>query len=369
VMYRWFNQHLKLGVEEPIVENDIEPLSREEMTVWNEQHPKPEGGEEYERSLLRWITEDSNRQMAALVPTDEGSLAEYRGTVGGAWDVMVGRSLPKPGAIEATQRKDADQGTWTLSTFLLRHAVLDKTETKVEEVPAVMLMPKAWNNRVVIWVDQQGKQGLFTPQGTPRAAVEKLLSAGSAVVGLDLLGQGEFTADGQPLAKQRLQYPREEPWKQYAGYTFGYNHPLFSQRVHDILSAISFARDMGPDRVRVDLVGLGGAGHWVAAARAQAGAVVERAAIDTGGFRFAKVSAIDDTDFVPGAAKYLDLPGLLALSAPGKLWLAGEGDDSAVVRQVYQAAGSADQLTIADGSRHDDETAAAEWLLPPGRSR
>ena len=79
--------------------------------------------------------------------------------------------------------------------FLLRH------EARGEEVPAVMLMPNAWNDRVVIWVDQQGKQGLFTPQGAPRPAVEKLLSAGSAVVGIDLLGQGEFTTDGQPLAK------------------------------------------------------------------------------------------------------------------------------------------------------------------------
>ena len=41
VMYQWFNKHLKLGFQEPIVEEDFEPLSVEEMTVWDEEHPKP----------------------------------------------------------------------------------------------------------------------------------------------------------------------------------------------------------------------------------------------------------------------------------------------------------------------------------------
>ena len=235
-----------------------------------------------------------------------------------------------------------------------------------------MLKPREWNNRVVIWVDKHGKQGLFTPEGTPRPAVCKLLTGGIAVLGLDLLGQGEFTADGQPLATQRLQPLDEEPWKQYAeklwgkyaGFTFGYNYSLFSKRVHDILSAIAFARDMAPDQVRVDLVGLGGAGHWIAGARAQAGTIVERTAIDTGGFRFASVSAFDDPDFVPGAVTYLDLPGLIALSVPGKLWLAGENDDPSVVRQTYQAAGTAERITIAADDIPDHEMAAVVWLLP-----
>ena len=48
---------------------------------------------------------------------------------------------------------------------------------------------------------------------------------------------------------------------------FGYNYPLFAQRVHDVLSLVSFARNtLGA--AKVHLVGLGGAGHWVLAARA-----------------------------------------------------------------------------------------------------
>ncbi len=371
VMYPWFNQHLKLGWEEPIVEADFTPLSQQEMTVWNQQHPQPAGGADYERSLLRWITADSNQTMAALVPTDKASWAEYRKIIGGAWDILIGRSLPQQGAVKAIRPREKNHNDWTRTTFLLSHAA------QGEEVPALMLMPNPWNKQVVIWSDQRGKQGLFTSPGTPRPAVRKLLSAGTAVLGLDLLGQGEFTPNGQPSTKQRLQTLDEQPWKDYvafpwskfAGFTFGYNHSLFSQRVHDILSAIAFARDLAPDKVRIALVGLGGAGHWVTAAHTQAGTFVERAAIDTQGFRFASVEAFDDPDFVPGAVKYLDLPGLIALSAPGKLWLTDAGNDLRVIRQAYQAAGSIDQLTLAKGSLSEHEMAIAEWLLGPSTSR
>ena len=38
------------------------------------------------------------------------------------------------------------------------------------------------------------------------------------------------------------------------------------------------------------------------------------------------MSAIHDPDFLPGGAKYDDLPGMLAVAAPAPLFLAGEGD-------------------------------------------
>ena len=112
------------------------------------------------------------------------------------------------------------------------------------------------------------------------------------------------------------------------------------------------------------LVGLNGAGHWVAAARAQAGEAVDRAVVDTAGFRFANLTAFDDPAFLPGGAKYLDLPGILALSAPGELWLAGEGADApAVVAAAYRAAGSPEKLTVFDGEPSRRQSAALAWLM------
>lgn len=69
VMYAWFNKHLKLGLEEPIVEEDFRPLSVAEMSVWDARHPTPPSGCDFERSLLQRMTDDSRRQMEALCPT------------------------------------------------------------------------------------------------------------------------------------------------------------------------------------------------------------------------------------------------------------------------------------------------------------
>lgn len=74
----------------------------------------------------------------------------------------------------------------------------------------------------------------------------------------------------------------------------------------------------------LDVVGLAGAGPWVAAARAQAGAAISRAAIETGGFRFGKLLDLYDVNLLPGGAKYGDLPGMIALGGDEHLFLMGE---------------------------------------------
>ena len=68
VMYQWINKHFKLGLEEPVVEEDFKPLTIAEMSVWDKEHPRPPGGPKHERALLQWMTDDSAKQMAALVP-------------------------------------------------------------------------------------------------------------------------------------------------------------------------------------------------------------------------------------------------------------------------------------------------------------
>ena len=357
VMYHWMNKHLKLGLPEPIIEEDFKPLLMAEMSVWNESHPKPPSGAAYERSLLKWMTEDSLRAIGALVPKDAGSLAQYREVVGGAIDILIGRNVPPAGAIEAVKRQATDAGPLRIGRVLLRY------KAEGEEVPAIVLEPKSWNKQAVVWIGKQGKQSLLDSNGNPREPIRRLLASGMAVIGIDLLGQGEFTPDGSPVAKGRINEGKRGAWSKYAGYTFGYNYPLFAQRAHDILSAVSFAR-YGLGAQRVHLVGLGGAGHWVLAARAQAGAAIDRAVADTDGFRFSKLAALDDPDFLPGGVKYLDLPGIAALSAPQPLWLGGEGAEAPpVVAAAYRAAGAAGALTSSGADASQRETAALEWLL------
>jgi hypothetical protein len=236
----------------------------------------------------------------------------------------------------------------------------------------------------VIWISRQGKSGLYAGDGSLKGAVRTLLDGGATVIGVDLLYQGEFLADGRPIKRQRS-LPDEEG---YAGWTYCYNLPLFARRVHDVLAVVAFVKEKGdrnllPERPagcfaqkvpvpffpeEVDLVGLKGAGHWVVAAAAQSPGTVARAAVDTSGFRFAQLTDAYDVDFLPGAAKYGDLPALLALAAPARLWLAGEGNQAPPVTTAAFAAGVRENLTLFSGESRDTEAAAVEWLLSQGCS-
>jgi dienelactone hydrolase len=356
VMYHWFNKHLKLGLSEPILEEDYKPLTVDEMTVWNESHPKPLGDGDFERSLLKTMTQDSERQIAALAPRDSTTLAKFREVLGGGIDVVIGRRLPAADALEYEPTREDKKSDYTEFGALVRNV------PEEEELPLVMLHPKNWNKRVVIWIDEAGKAGLYGADDQPLPAVRKLLDSGAAVLGVDLVYQGEFLADGKPLtAPRRVANPRE-----FAGYTLGYNSALFAQRVHDILSVVSFCRGYAGEKPKVDIVGFGAAGAWAAAARAQAGSAIARAAIDTDGFRFAGLRTINDLSFLPGGAKYGDLPGMLALGAPGELWLAGEGASGPeLVSAAYAAEGAKGQLQTFDGPGDKKIAAAVEWLSRP----
>ena len=186
----------------------------------------------------------------------------------------------------------------------------------------------------------------------------KLVQGGAMVIGADLLFQG-----GEPVKQTRVvENPRE-----FAGYTFGYNHALFAQRTHDVLSIVSLLRKTKPGSqpsVKTAAVaGWGDAGPIVAAARAVAGEAIDRAAVDTGGFRFGKLLDYRHPMFLPGGAKYLDLPGMIALAAPQPLWLAGEGKEPEIVAAAYRGAPKADALATYTGDGAEKEASAVQWLL------
>ena len=139
---------------------------------------------------------------------------------------------------------------------------------------------------------------------------------------------------------------------------------MFARRVHDILAVIALVKRNDVKPHEIDVVGPNGAGPLVAAAVAQAQGTVTRAAINTEGFRFADLKDVYDVNFMPGAAKYDDLPGLLALSAPTRLWLAGEGKEAPpIVSTAFIAAGGLENLTTFSGESRDVAKAAVEWLL------
>ncbi|MFA6543131.1 MAG: hypothetical protein WCS99_01815 [Limisphaerales bacterium] len=348
--YTWVNQHFQLGLKSPVIERDYERLKREQLTVWDSSHPAPKADDaDFERRLLRWLHTDAEKQLNAAA----ASPGAFRQLAGNGVEAILGRTLATAGKVEWQLKHKTDRGGYVEMTGLLRN------ETHGEELPVAWLYPKKWSGRAVVWLDDSGKAALFNADGSVKPEVKKLVDAGATVLGADLFFQGEFTKDGQPAKQNRLvANPRE-----FAGYTYGYNHPLFAQRVHDVLTLVKYLRSYDAPQhqkpASVDVAGFGRAGPVVAAARAVAREGIDRAAVDTGGFRFGKLLDYRDANFLPGGAKYGDVPGLLALGAPGKLWLAGEGASAPdLAKKLYGAANA--PITV---SAKSDRAAAAQWLL------
>ena len=353
-MYSWFNKHLKLGLQEPVVEEDFEMLTAEENSVWNDQHPQPEGGDDYERALLKDLATASDKQIASLTPSDADSLQKFREVVGGAFQGIIGRGVPDYGDIKRTKVDKQER-----NGFLYFEDIVH-LDSKGEELPVISLFPTGtkWNSDVVIWIDGRGKQGLFTESGDARNEVVRLLDAGASIVSADLFDQGEFLGSGEPRTQQQVvKNPREA-----AAYTFCYNDTLFVRRVHDVLTLISWVGNDEHEPKRLNLIGTNGAGPIVAAARIVAGGSVNKLAVDTQGFRFGDLTSYRHPDFLVGAVKYGDLPALLALSAPHPLWIGGEkGSTPKVVTSAYAAADAAKAVASSDQQNAVD--AAVIWLL------
>jgi hypothetical protein len=71
-----------------------------------------------------------------------------------------------------------------------------------------------------------------------------------------------------------------------------------------------------------------------------------------------------DASFLPGGAKYGDLPGLLSLAAPTRMWMAGETTDSAAIaKAAYAASGNSDSISFASIDSDDAQRAAIEWII------
>jgi hypothetical protein len=350
-MYGWMNKYLGLGLDDPIVADDYVPLTREETSVWDAAHPKPASGEAEERRVTSWWSSAAERQMADLRPRDGASLDRYREVVGGAVAVMVNRGVPSADDIVV----DADSALLANGVYV-RHGLLKQSRWG-ELTPFVELRPAQSTGAVTVWLNPGGTVGVLGTDGQASTAIAPLLQAGVTVVGIDVFGTGAFATGGAPVRNRLVD------GTPFAPYTYGYNSPLVIQRTHDVLAALRYARSTATRTV--SLVGLGAeAGTWAALARAAAPSLLDRAAIDTGGFRFATVNAIDDPAFLPGGAKYDDLPGFLALAAPSPLWLAGEGPKPpAVVAASYAATGSPKALTLSRATAAKAADDAVKWLL------
>lgn len=359
-IYAWFNKYFGLGLADAqLVEREYTVLNRDQLTVWDAAHPAPAGGPDFERKLLRWWHDDAQHQFA-------DSTKRFREIAGPAWKAIIGRTLENAGDVAWEERKELTREFSTGQKNYRLHAGILRNTTYGEELPAFIVEGSQFseisnNAPRVVWLDEAGKRSVFTSDGAGlRAEVRAIADAGGAILAIDCFSQGEFLPGDAPVTQtRRVSNPRE-----FAAFTFGYNRALFSQRVHDTLTAIRYFVTR-PHRTPfpTQLVAFGMAGPIAAAARAVAGDAVEGAVIDTNGFEFADVTQIQDPNFLPAAAKYGGVAGLLALAAPGRSCVVHKGPDAPeLARASYvniQAGHGLVHMPPSDSVR----SAAIEWLL------
>lgn len=333
-MYAFFNRHFDLGFEEPIEERPYRPLTRQEATVWNETHPAPSGdqvGDAHETKLLSMATADSQRQMQSIVENLGADPDPFQTVVGGGWNTILARSLDQVGPVRAEPVDASEQADGPQLVQLVR-------VNNGERVKVQRFAPASKSHGTVVLVTDKGLSELQS--GTEWVErVDRWVDAGYSVLAADLLFQ-----DDPELQSQAMWYQPngDQGWKRFSGYTFGYNHSLFAKRVHDVLTMVAHARDGGDSPVY--LVGVGTvAGPIALATRTQAADAVAKTLVGLKGFRFQQLQRHDDPMFVPGAVKYLDVDGLLALCAPAEVHvLAGEDERFPVADRFFTASKNPD---------------------------
>ena len=339
-MFNWFNRYLGLEQAEPVKQTDFEPLTREQMSVYTDEHPLPDDALTTDK-LREVMTAEAQASFAALVPENKEALAEYRNVIGTAVRVMLDDGVPAGNSVESSHVEGSQVGgTNLMKGYCGRNKQGDK-------VPFVVLVKDNFNGELVLWIDGAGKSALFDADGQPKAAVRKLVDSGKGVVGIDLLMTGE-AVPGEEQNERKVE-------EGFPGYTFCYNRPLLAERVRDVLTvlAASLAR---PEIRSVRLVATGEAGPVGALACAVAGTKFASATIDLQGFSFADVSDANDPNLLPGALKYGDIAGLTALAAPLDLTLYGAEGDLSALSKVYEVGGG--KLTLKEGALSADDVAS-----------
>jgi len=342
MMYEFFNDYLKLGKKSPIREEDFWPVPPAELSVFDRKHPLPKDAVD-SNVLRRYLTKISEEQFEKLLPKDSKWLKKYRELVGAAARVMLDRGVPTADEFE---NEPPVKAIFPGEISMVKG--IAKRKAGGDAVPYIRLISqKNYNGQCVLWVDNAGKQHLFSKDGEPNRQVKKYLNAGFEVVSLDCL----YTGEQRPSDRK--------PWKidhVYQGFTHGYNRPLLSNRVRDILTMIGYLKHKQNVQT-IHLLGTGKAGVWVLMARAMAGDAIAQTVVSIEGRGFESVYDFSDPLFLPGALKYGGLGGLAALAAPAPLTIGGIRNlklkEKQPLIQVYRVAGGS--LNLIDRPLNEDD--------------
>ncbi|MFO0939264.1 MAG: acetylxylan esterase [Pirellulales bacterium] len=134
-MYGWINDHFGLGYKKPILETEFKRLTPKEQTVFDADHPKPEGGEAFERKLMKQWADIVNAQMKGQLQGDKQQNAQLAQTLKDGWRVVLGLTTGTAKQTQAATLADG-AGNDTAITIKVGDKVMNY-QPKDDEQPLV----------------------------------------------------------------------------------------------------------------------------------------------------------------------------------------------------------------------------------------
>ena len=307
-MYDWVNQHFDLGYDTPILERDFDLLGPEELSVWDEQHPHPPQGEEFERELLQLWSEIVDAQLTGLLQGDVQQVQQLMEVLEDGWRVCLGLTA-LPAEVEVTAGEHGDQEIVFSAAPLANWSLLRKQTTQ----------PKADNSDFgqVAYALEEHAAILEPWQASSTDLHIKLIAADGAEQLYHPRLAGTRQTDNQ-LLKTSHQALVENP-RLAAAYTYGYNPPLLATQAQQLGLSLNWLRLQHPDHsVVVSAQGaeaaLAAAGIFCAQQMDATGESPSQFVLDIepGSFSFKSIDDIRHNSFLPGSVRYWDLPGLVS---------------------------------------------------------
>jgi hypothetical protein len=260
-LYGFINRSFGLGLKEPVLERDFEVLKREDLSVWDQDHPRPESGIEFEAKLVSQWEKDVSLQIQKspdLARQGWESLLQPANTLASSLDLIY--------AVQPDGH--------TLLTIQNQQGV----------TVGQLSMPKS-QLRVVPDSIQLTSLDLTREQTSAPKSLAAMLAIGDA--------NGFGSATEQP----RVKNPRLA-----SCYTYGYNAPQLIRRLAVLVRVVDELSRQDPS-AKLILISPGSEGFLasaIAILRPQSVGVSN----GNGAIAFEKIESIYDPNFVPGSLRY-----------------------------------------------------------------
>ncbi|HMO13387.1 MAG TPA: hypothetical protein PKD64_06115 [Pirellulaceae bacterium] len=326
-MYELFDKYLQLNGS--VTEREIRPLSAEQLTVWNDEYPRPASSELAEYNVLAaWSAQQANKITEAFGDEPGLSLEERRTsqrTLRHYFKKLIETAAPLSSSAEEL-RAAQDIAAGLLPR--VNEQAGDSNSEKTAEI--LMLFTDSGSG------DADDNNHAIDQHASTREQLEKWRTEHGLPSEVYLLDMAVLLG-GQAATNRLVDNGREA-----AGYTYGYNRSLLARQIIAVRNAVHHALQrtslFSGEGFKVTLIALDDSALPVAfaAATSEFSEVVDfQLALCTDGRRWANVDSLIHRDFLPGGLKYGDVPRLLTLLSPHRIVVFDDGDDLEVLRAQY----------------------------------